>query len=110
MTVLLRIPACYPVHVLIQPPVADDGQVIAGHAAEHVSAALVPVRTQEPLTSPRLSRPRATLDLPFQVDILAGQLAPSSLARYARDVRAYLRFDGLRRCRTGARDAGSLPR
>jgi site-specific recombinase XerD len=94
MTVLLRIPACYPLRVLAQPPRSDDGHAGAGPIADQFSAALAPVWRLEAATSPRHSRPRATLDLPFQVDILAGQLAPSSLAMYARDVRAYLRFAG----------------
>lgn len=32
--------------------------------------------------------------LPFRVDMLAGQLAPSSIAMYERDLRAYLTFAG----------------
>jgi integrase/recombinase XerD len=32
--------------------------------------------------------------LPFRVDMLAGQLAPSSIAMYERDMRAYLAFAG----------------
>jgi integrase len=32
--------------------------------------------------------------LPFRVEMLAGQLAPSSIAMYARDMRAYLTFAG----------------
>ncbi len=32
--------------------------------------------------------------LPFRADMLAGQLAPSSIAMYARDMRAYLAFAG----------------
>ena len=94
MTVLLRILPCYPVHVFIEPPVADVDPACVDHAADHSAATLAPVPRLEAARSRRLSRPRATLDLPFQVDILAGQLAPSSLAMYARDVRAYLRFAG----------------
>ena len=42
-----------------------------------------------------LTRPPAPLPaLPFRVDMLAGQLAPSSIAMYERDMRAYLAFAG----------------
>lgn len=34
-------------------------------------------------------------DLPFRVDMLAGQLAPSSIAMYTRDMRAYMEFAGV---------------
>lgn len=37
---------------------------------------------------------RQTTPLPFQVRMLAGQLAPSSIAMYERDFRAYLEFAG----------------
>lgn len=42
-----------------------------------------------------LARTTTTLPaLPFRVDMLAGQLAPSSIAMYERDMRAYLAFAG----------------
>src|SRR5260370_34372969 len=94
MTVLVRIPACYPLHVFAQPPASDAGQVSASRASDHSAMTLAPVRRLDAARPPRLARPRAALDLPFQVDILAGQLAPSSPAMYARDGHAYLPLAG----------------
>src|SRR5713101_2904740 len=47
MTVLLRIPACYPLRVSIEPPASDDSLAIAGPAADHSTLTRAPVRRLE---------------------------------------------------------------
>ena len=59
------------------------------------------------MTTDLAPRPSAGTRLPFDAALLAGQLAPSSIAMYRRDVAAYLQFAG---SRAAALDPATLAR
>ncbi len=54
----------------------------------------LPATTVTPKPTSGLPQPPSESALPFRVEILAGQLAPSSIAMYQRDMRAYVAFAG----------------